>query len=63
MPETASGFEYALGFVLATAGLHACGIGLGLVLGKMGDATGGRISRVAGSAMALAGVAFLGGII
>jgi urease accessory protein len=62
MPETASGFEYALGFVLATAGLHDCGIGLGLVLDKMGEATGGRISRVAGSAMAVAGLAILGGI-
>jgi urease accessory protein len=63
MPETASGFEYALGFVLATAGLHGCGIGLGLALGRMGEATGGRISRVAGSAMALAGLAILGGVI
>ena len=63
MPESASGFAYALGFVLATAGLHACGIGLGLVLGKMGEAVGGRISRVAGSAMVLAGVAILGGLI
>jgi urease accessory protein len=48
MPETASGFDYALGIVLATAGLHGCGIGLGLVLGRMGEATGRRISRVAG---------------
>jgi urease accessory protein len=63
MPETASGFEYALGFVLATAGLHGCGIGLGLVLGRIGEATDGRISRVAGSTMALAGLAILGGII
>jgi urease accessory protein len=57
MPETASGFEYALGFVLATAGLHGCGIGLGLVPGRMGEVTGSRISRAAGSAMALAGFA------
>jgi urease accessory protein len=63
MPETASGFAYALGFVLATAGLHGWGIGLGLVLGRLGEATGGRISRVAGSAIALAGLAILSGII
>jgi urease accessory protein len=63
MPETASGFEYALGFVFATAGLHGCGIGLGLVFGRIGEAAGDRISRVAGSAMALAGLAILGGII
>jgi urease accessory protein len=63
MPETASGFAYGLGFVMATAGLHSCGIGLGLVLGRMHEASGRRISRVAGSAMALAGLAILGGII
>jgi urease accessory protein len=63
MPETASGFEYALGFVLATAGLHGCGIGLGLVVGGMGEAAGGRIAHVAGSAITLAGFAILGGVI
>ena len=30
MPETASGFAYAAGFIIATAFLHACGIGLGI---------------------------------
>ena len=55
MPETASGFEYTLGFVLATAGLRGYGIGLGLVPGRMGEAIGGRVSRVAGCAMAPAG--------
>jgi urease accessory protein len=63
MPESASGIEYALGCVLATVGLHGCGIGLGLALGWMGEAVGGRISRVAGRAMVLAGLAILGGII
>jgi urease accessory protein len=63
MPETAAGFEYAIGFAMATAGLHGFGIGLGLVLGRMGEATGGRISRVAGSATVLAGLAILGGIV
>jgi urease accessory protein len=63
MPESASGFEYAVGFVIATVMLHACGIGIGILLGRMTEATGGRISRVAGSAMALAGLAILGGVI
>ena len=63
MAETASGFGYALGFVLATAGLHGCGIGFGLILGRFGEVAGGRISRLAGSAMALAGLAILSGII
>jgi urease accessory protein len=57
MPETGSGFEYGLGFVLATALLHVAGLGLGLMIGKMSD--GRRIAQVAGGGMALAGVAIL----
>jgi urease accessory protein len=34
MPETASGFAYAGGFIVATALLHATGIGLGMVIGR-----------------------------
>lgn len=34
IPLAASGFIYALGFALATAILHACGIGLGLLAQK-----------------------------
>jgi len=63
IPESTSGFEYALGFVTATATLHACGIGLGLLLGRLGEAQGSRVSQVAGGAMALAGVAILAGFI
>jgi urease accessory protein len=57
MPETASGLAYGAGFVLATALLHAIGIGLALVMGKER-----RVTQVAGSAIALAGVAILGGL-
>jgi urease accessory protein len=63
MPESVSGLGYAAGFVIATATLHGCGIGLGLLLGKLSEAQEIRISRLAGSAMALAGLAILGGII
>jgi len=63
MPGSASGFEYALGFVLATATLHGCGIGLGLLLGKMSEPKGALVSRAMGGAMALAGLAILGGVI
>jgi urease accessory protein len=63
MPESASGFEYALGFVLATATLHGCGIGFGLLLGKASEPKGALVSRAAGGAMALAGLAILGGVI
>jgi urease accessory protein len=35
MPVTASGLQYGLGFVMATAVLHLCGIGIGLTAQKM----------------------------
>jgi urease accessory protein len=59
MPRSISGFEYGTGFVLATATLHAIGIGLGLSIGRLSDALGSRVLRVAGSAMALAGIGIL----
>lgn len=53
IPMAASGLSYAVGFVLATAALHACGIGLGLLAQK-------RLAvpalRYAGAGIALAGV-------
>jgi len=61
MPEFASGLEYGLGFVLATATLHASGISLGLLIGRLSDAYGDRILQVTGSAMALAGIGILTG--
>ena len=63
MPDSASGFEYAAGFVLATATLHACGIGLGVLLGPAREARRTRVSRLAGGAIALAGIAILVGAI
>ena len=53
IPVAASGFQYALGFVLATAMLHACGIGLGLLAQR-------RLSvpaiRMAGAGIVLGGL-------
>jgi len=63
MPDTVSGFEYGIGFVLATSMLHLAGIGLGLGIGKMGELDGRRVARVAGGSMALAGVAILAHLI
>jgi urease accessory protein len=63
MPETASGLAYGVGFVLATALLHAIGIGVGMLLGKAGQRYSRTISQIAGGAMALAGIAILGGLI
>ena len=59
MPDNVSGFEYAVGFVLATALLHAAGIGLGLAIGKMSDVRGTRVARLTGGVVAVAGVGIL----
>jgi urease accessory protein len=60
MPVGASGLTYAIGFMLATAMLHVAGIGLGLAVGKIG-ARSKLVLQASGGAMALAGVALLGG--
>lgn len=59
MPQAASGYAFAAGFVLATALLHGAGIALGLAAAKLADRGGWRAAQVAGGAMALAGVALL----
>jgi urease accessory protein len=63
MPSAASGLTYALGFMLATAMLHAVGIGIGLGTGRFNKTTSAGFARVAGSAMAVAGVGILTGYI
>lgn len=54
MPASVSGFEFAAGFVLATAALHAAGIALGMGMQRMASAP---LVRFAGAAIAVAGVA------
>jgi urease accessory protein len=63
MPESASGLAYGVGFVGASALLHAIGIGAGISIGKAGRRSSRTISQIAGGAMALAGIAILGGSI
>jgi urease accessory protein len=64
MPDTASGFAYGPGFVVATAALHAVGIGLGLATGMLGQMRGWHVAQVGGGGlMAVAGVAILAGVI
>jgi urease accessory protein len=58
MPETAGGLAYAAGFMLATAALHAVGVGFGFLIGGL---RGGLIARMAGGLSAAAGVAILAG--
>lgn len=53
IPVTANGLSYGVGFVLATALLHACGIALGLLAQKQSRPL---TLRYAGAAIALCGV-------
>lgn len=59
MPESVSGLAYGVGFICATALLHAVGVGLGLAIGKVGQVYSRRIVQISGGAMAIAGVAIL----
>lgn len=63
MPIDASGLEYALGFMLATALLHAVGIGVGIGLARASLRYSPRLIQASGTAMALGGVAILAGLV
>jgi urease accessory protein len=58
MPAGASGLAYALGFMAATASLHAAGVALGLLLQR---ALPPAAIRLAGGAVAAIGLAILAG--
>jgi len=51
IPLTSSGLAYGAGFVVATALLHAAGLGLGFVLKKQAG-----LAQIAGGAVAAAGI-------
>ena len=53
------GILYGIGFLLATAMLHAGGLGLGLLIGRLREGYESPVLRAAGSAIALAGIALL----
>jgi urease accessory protein len=59
MPANAMGFAYGLGFVGATALLHALGVALGFANRSIARGDGDRLARVGGAAMTAAGLAFL----
>ena len=63
MPMDASGLEYGLGFMLATASLHAVGIGIGFMIGMTTKWLGNNVYRVAGGLASVAGVGILLGVI
>lgn len=56
MPLTASGMAYGMGFVAATALLHASGIAVAMVAPKLGF---NRVVRFTGAAIALCGIYLL----
>ncbi len=58
-PADVSGLAYAAGFVSATALLHATGAALGLTA-QTRAAGGQTLIRIAGAAMAIAGIAMIG---
>lgn len=53
----AGALPFGTGFVIATALLHAAGIGLGMGIGKL--SAGGTLSRILGGITALAGLALI----
>lgn len=61
MPADASGLGYGLGFMLASALLHAAGIGIGLGIGRIGAGKSGIARQAVGGLMTLAGVGILAG--
>jgi urease accessory protein len=63
MPENAAGVAYAAGFMIATAVLHAVGLGLGFMIGRAGERHGTFAVRTAGGVAAVAGVGILTGMI
>ena len=63
MPLDASGFEYGIGFMLATALLHAVGIFIGMLIGLSSRTFGNNVDRLAGGLASVAGVALLLGYV
>ena len=53
MPHTVSGVMYGIGFLAATALLHACGVGFGLITRQTGSAW---LLRTTGAALILCGL-------
>jgi len=59
MPESVFGLTYGVGFICATALLHGIGVGLGVAVGKAGEAYSRPIVQIGGGAMAIVGLVVL----
>lgn len=55
MPETASGFAYGIGFIVATASLHLCGMAFGIAAQRFASA---QMLRYLGGGLAACGFYF-----
>jgi urease accessory protein len=63
MPQDASGLAYALGFMLATAFLHAAGIAACFGAARQIGSYGNAAARIGGGIAAVAGAAIIGGAV
>ena len=61
MPAGAAGFEYAVGFLLATGLLHLAGIGAAMGVARLVGTYGKPAAQIAGGLFALGGVGVLTG--
>jgi urease accessory protein len=61
MPADAGGLTYALGFMAATAMLHAAGIAAAMGVAKVVGKYGKTVAQVAGGLFALGGIGVLAG--
>jgi urease accessory protein len=59
VPLTGSTAAYGAGFIAATALLHALGIAIGMLVGRLSERQGQLGYRLAGSAVAIAGLVIL----
>lgn len=59
MGQTTAGLPFGMGFVAATAALHALGAGLGICATKLATVYGPLIVRFSGSAAAMIGIVLL----
>jgi urease accessory protein len=59
MPESAGGLAYGIGFMMATALVHAAGIGLAFAVGRIAQTHSRTAIQVGGGLMTVAGLAVL----
>ena len=59
MPLNISGFEYGVGFIMATTLLHGIGIGIGFLIGLSSKTLSNNMYRVVGGLASVAGAALL----